>query len=372
MFKATTKIPLLLHVVVDGPWGTTRAVEALVRGHTSAGHMAAMLVLRRSPSTTCGRLAALAREGLPVRLLPYKPNLWMMWRLRQLCREQRPDVLFAHGYSVHLWTRYAALAAGIPRIVHVEHNRENYPVHRLWQNRWLAGRTDRIVCVANGITDRLRALGLPADKLTVIPNGLDLSPFRSADRPFAARAQDLLMPARFSTQKDHQTLLRALARLVGEGCHPSLMLAGGGKAKLQAACAALAESLGIARQVTFLGVRQDVPELLMRTKIMVLSSHCEGMPLAVLEGMAAGCAVVASDIPGVREVVDHDRTGLLFPPGNATALAAALKDLLGRPDRAQTLGAAAARQIAQHHSLAEMVDRYEALAGQLLELETRR
>ncbi|MFA5058765.1 MAG: glycosyltransferase [Opitutaceae bacterium] len=371
MAKATAKVPFLFHVVVDGPWGTTRAAESLVRGHLHAGRMAAMLVLRRSRSTTDSRLDLLTHEGLPARLLPYKPNLWMMWRLRQLCRDQRPDVLFAHGYSLHLWARFAALAAGVPRIVHVEHNWENYPVHRLWQNRWLARRTDRVVCVAQGIAGHLRSLGLPPDKLAVIPNGLDLSPFSAAGRPAAARGQDLIMPARFSPQKDHATLLRALARLAREGCRPTLALAGDGNPRRQAAHAAAAESLGIARQVAFLGLRQDVPELLMQTKIMVLSSHYEGMPLAVLEGMAAGCAVVASNIPGVREVVDHDRTGLLFPPGDEAALAAALKSLLHRPDRVQRLGAAAAHQIAQHHSLTAMVGRYETLAGQLLNHDPR-
>ena len=121
---------------------------------------------------------------------------------------------------------------------------------RLAQARWLARRTDRIVGCSEGVRQVLLDMGMPAERTVAIPNGINLAPFAEADaRAFAQRVPGIVMVARFSKQKDHATLLRAVALLRGRGLRPTLQFAGGGKAMHRAPLEALATELGIADQV---------------------------------------------------------------------------------------------------------------------------
>ena len=169
------------------------------------------------------------------------------------------------------------------------------------------------------------------------------------------------MSARFARQKDPQTLIRALAVLRERGLQPVLQLAGGGKASYRRATERLTRRLGLDGQVRFLGHHSDVPGLLMSQRIFVLSTHWEGMPLALLEAMAAGCACVASLVPGVEGVLEDGRTGLLVPEADPVALADALEHLLRDPELAGRLGAAGRARAIEEHGVDLMMRRYEAL-----------
>ena len=158
-----------------------------------------------------------------------------------------------------------------------------------------------------------------------------------------------------------------MALLRTRGLRPPVLLAGGGKASARRAAERLAQTLGLADQVTFLGHCNDVPGLLKGHQICVLSTHYEGMPLSLIEGMAAGCAVVGSQVVGVQEVVDSGRTGLLVEHANPQALADALATLLNQPQDAARMAAAAHAEVLQRYGLNTMTDRYEALLGSLLE-----
>jgi glycosyltransferase involved in cell wall biosynthesis len=113
--------------------------------------------------------------------------------------------------------------------------------------------------------------------------------------------------------------------------------------------------------VRFLGYEPRVADLLKSQQIFALSTRWEGMPLALVEAMAAGCACVASLVPGVDGVLEHDRTGLLVPPGDPAALAWALRQLLSDPERAERLANAAREQALEAHGLPLMRYRYEQL-----------
>jgi len=169
------------------------------------------------------------------------------------------------------------------------------------------------------------------------------------------------MVARFSKQKDHATLLRAVALLRERGLSPPLLFAGGGKALHRKPLEKLAGELGIGGQVQFLGVVRNVPELLMTHQLAVLSTHYEGMPLALIEGMVAGCAVVGSAVPGVREVIDDGVDGLLVPEADPAALADALERVLRDPEFGAHIGATARRVAMENYSRELMNQRYEAL-----------
>ena len=362
--NATMPRVRVLHFVTGGfSGGATQVAIQLVNAARETAAIEPLLVLRRKRRTPPARIAELEQAGVPLRVVAGWSHAATIAALVKVCREFRPDVLVAHGFSEHLWGRYAGLLAKVPHLVHVEHNtRERYTRWRLAQTRWLAKRTDRIVGCSEGVRRVLLEMGMPPARTIAIPNGVRLQPFADAEaQPFAQRIPGIVMVARFSRQKDHATLLRAVALLRERGLAPPLLFAGGGKDLHRSPLEKLADELGIAAQVQFLGVVRDVPQRLMAHQLCVLSTHYEGMPLALLEGMAAGCAVVGSAVPGVREVLDDGVDGLLVAEADAPALADALERVLRDPPFGARLAAAARRAAAEKYSRERMNRRYEEL-----------
>ena len=358
----------VLHFVTGGfSGGATQVAIQLVEAARAGGAIEPLLVLRRKRRTPPERIAQLHARNVPLQLVPGWSHLATVLALARVCRQFRPDVLIAHGFSEHLWGRYAGLLAKVPHLVHVEHNtRERYTAWRRAQTRWLARRTDRIVGCSEGVRQALLAMGMPAARTLAIPNGIDLAPFAQAEaHPHAARIPGIVMVARFSKQKDHATLLRAVAQLAARGLRVPVQLVGGGKALHRAPLERLAAELGISAQVDFPGVVRDVPQRLLAHQICVLSTHYEGMPLALLEGMAAGCAAVGSAVPGVREVISDGVDGLLVPEGDATALALALERLLRDPALAARLAAQARATALREYGRERMHRRYAQLCLEL-------
>jgi glycosyltransferase involved in cell wall biosynthesis len=335
----------------------------LVRGARTSGRNTPFLALRRKSSTAPARVQALRDEGLSVNLLPGWSHFATILALASLCRRLRPDVLVAHGFPEHLLGRHAGLLAGVPHLIQVEHNsRERYSRWRLAQSRWLAKRSDAIVGCSEGVRQALLDQGLPATKLSAIANGIRPEPFAAADQhPFAQRVPGLVMAARFAGQKDHDTLLRALALLRDRGLRPPLLLAGGGSDRHRQKAVALVASLQLQDQVQFLGHHPDVPSLLMGHQIAVLSSHYEGMPLSLVEAMAAGCAVVGSNVPGIHELLHDGVDGRLVPPADPAALAQVLADLLQQPDVAARLARVGREAALSHYTLDRMTQGYDDL-----------
>lgn len=357
----------VMHFVTGGFSGATQVAVDLCLAARAAGQPV-LLVLRRKRTTTPERVQALRAQGLDVRLVPGWAHAATVWALRALALQWRPDVLVAHGYSEHLWGRYAGLLARVPQLVHVEHNsRERYTRWRLRQALWLADRTAATVGVSEGVRDQLVAKGFPAARCVAIPNGVDLARFPAAQAllPFEQREPGIVMAARFARQKDHATLIEAVALLQQRGLRPPVYLAGGGKARIAQRMRALARQCGVEQQVHFLGSVADLPARLMAHQVFVLSTHYEGMPLALVEGMAAGCACVASDVVGVRGVLEHGRSGLLVPEADAAALANTLALLLGDTARAAALGRAAREAAFEQFGLPRMHERYQHLLQQV-------
>jgi len=353
----------VLHFVTGGfSGGATQVALALVRAALADGPIEPLLVLRRKRRGDPRRIEELQREGVPLAVVPDWSHVATVMALVRVCRTFQPQVLVAHGFSEHLWGRYAGLLAGVPALVHVEHNtRERYTAWRRAQTRWLAARTQRIVGCSPDVRQSLLELGMPAERTVTIPNGVNLAPFEAAlSLPWAQREPAIVMVARFAKQKDQHTLVRAMALLRAQGLRPPLRLVGDGKTRAEVE--RLSRELGLDDgQVEFLGLRRDVPTLLMRHQIFVLSTHYEGMPLVLLEGMAAGCAVIGSAVPGVRGMVHEGQDGLLAPHADPAALAAAIASLLRDPARAERLGARACERAHREFSRVLMNQRYEAL-----------
>lgn len=371
--QTSERKPTILHFVTGGFSGATQVAVDLVAGHQQSGKFEALLVLRRKSQTTQERLERLQQQDLHVQVVTGWMHSATVRELAQVCREFKPDILVAHGFSEHIWGRYAALEAGVPHMVHVEHNsRERYTTRRLRQAHELAARTDCIIGCSEGVRNALLGHGFPAEKVIAISNGIRIEPYRhAATHPWHEREAGIVMAARFARQKDHATLLHAIALLRSRGLTPAVYLAGGGKLSYQYAAKRLANKLGLQGQVHFLGFCKDVPGLLMRQKICVLASHYEGMPLSLIEGMAAGCAVVGSRVVGVQEVINDGVNGLLVNHADPVAMADALEYLLQNTEDASQMAAQARNDALDHYRLEQMCERYEAVFTGLLNQDSR-
>ena len=173
------------------------------------------------------------------------------------------------------------------------------------------------------------------DGYVVIPNGIDLERFARAPEPVAGR---VLVVGRFAPPKRHDLVLRAFADVHERFPGSELWFVGDGDDR--PAAEQLAAELGVQGATRFLGVREDVPELLAQAACVVLASDYEGCPLSVIEAMAAGVPVVATSVGGVPEVVRDGVTGILAEPGRPEGLARGLAELLGDEARAVELGRA--------------------------------
>jgi glycosyltransferase involved in cell wall biosynthesis len=358
----------VLHFVTGGFSGATQVAIDLCLAAQRSGSMQVLLVLRRKRNTDTARVQALIDQGLDVRVVPGWSHLATIFALYRLARQYCPDILVAHGFSEHLWGRYAGLLAKVPHLVHVEHNsRERYSWWRLQQAKWLAQRTAAIVGVSEGVRDALIQRGFPKNRCIAIPNGIDIRRFQATDQIlWADRTASIIMASRFARQKDQGTLVEALRLLKQDGLQPSLAFAGLGKTQLIQNIHRQVQAAGLQSQVKFLGQVHGLHRLLMQSQIFVLSTHYEGMPLALVEAMAAGCACIATDVIGVRGVIEDGVNGLLVPENNPQAMASALSRLIQNPELTQRLGEKAQKKAYLVYSMNIMYGRYDSLFHSLV------
>ncbi|MFT3829591.1 MAG: glycosyltransferase [Opitutaceae bacterium] len=352
----------VIHFGSGGGKGVTRVLTDLAQGHAAGTRFEPLIIYRRKRGKELGEAFRkdLEAAGVPWREVCPRPKFRMLAELRTIIREFRPQVFVAHGYSEHIWGRMVALAEGVPVVVQVEHNHERYKWLHLRRSRALAARTGAIVTVSHSVGQYLAERGHPRALLRTIYNGVRLGRFATgAPTPLDAREPVVLMVARFGRQKDPATLIRAAAILRDRGTPVRVRIAGGGK-KLHAWAARwLAWRLRLGGLVEFLGQRHDVPELLLRHRVFVLSTHFEGLPLSLIEAMAAGCAAIGSRVPGVEELIEPGKTGWLAGHRDAVALVDAITAALG--PQGETCAAGARRYALEQFSLERMTQDYERL-----------
>lgn len=359
--------PRVLHFVTGGGSGATKVALDLACGHLRSGNFEPLLVMRRKKAGLPATMQAqIGSSGLRTAWVDDWPKWTTRRQLGALIAGFKPQVFVAHGFSEHIWGRQAAFAANVPVVVHVEQNCERYAFWRLWAARPLTARTSATVCVSQGVADHLRARSLIGPRLEIIHNAVDVSRFTPGAPPLARRGQDLVMAGRFARQKDQPTLIRAARRLVDAGWTGKLILAGDGKASHRRACEKLAGRLGLSDRVEFPGRVADVVSLYHHCRAGILSTHYEGLPLALVEYMASGCAAIASDAPGVSDVIDPGRTGWIFPVGDDAALATILLQVLKGGPEIEAIAARGRQEVPARFASELMIGRHESLFADLL------
>jgi glycosyltransferase involved in cell wall biosynthesis len=300
-----------------------------------------------------------AAAGWPVTALGVPTGLrpGLAFRLARLLRRIHADVVHTHDDRPHLYGTLAGRLAGVRRIVHTRHGQGiNLSRRQAALVHLAAGWVDRFVCVSHDSARLAILQGVPARKVCTVWNGIDLARFPcTGPRPEGPA----VIVARLSPEKDHATLLRAAALAVRADSSFRLEVAGDGPCRTD--LHRLAEELGLTGHVRFLGAVRDVPALLARAGLFVLSSLSEGVSLTLLEAMASGLPVVATRVGGNPEVVVEDETGLLVGPGDPDGLARGLLSLWQDPDRCRRLGGAGRARVERHFDVRGMVAAYERM-----------
>jgi len=331
------------------------------------------------------------RRGVPVEeapdlVRPVRPlrDLVAYRALRRRIRELAPDVVHTHSSKAGVLGRAAARAAGVPAVIHTVHGLPFHPfmnpvVARTYAlaERWAARRCDRLVSVAEAMTDQAVAAGVaPRGMFTTIHSGMDVGPFlRARERREEVRARlgfgpgDFVVAklARLFELKGHEYLIAAARGLCA--AHPELRLLFIGDGALRGELEARARESGLEGRLKFTGLvpAADVPDHLGAADLLVHASLREGLPRAVPQALLAGTPVVAFDVDGAREVVRDGQTGLLVPARDSAALAAAVRRMItDRAFAART--AAAGRELCAGLFPAEvMVGKLQALYLEVLE-----
>ena len=328
-------------------------------------------------------------RGVPLFALHKPGGLGLSTHLKlwRLLRKLQPAILHTYNLAAIEYAFTAALA-GVPIRIHAEHGRDaadpegRNPKHNLLR-RLLVPCIDRYVPVSGDLGRWLQnVVGIPAAKVQLIHNGVDTGQFHPAPaRPSrAARPQPVPFGddcfvigtvGRSQDVKNHDGLVDAFALLrqqLPQDTGLRLAIVGDGpllprlKEKIAAA--------GLADCVWLPGARSDIADVMRGLDLFVLPSLAEGTPVTVLEAMACGLPVVATQVGGLPEVVEESVTGLLVPPANAPALAAALHSFQSRPQQASAAGAAGRLRVERQYSMQAMLDTYAGLYDTLLANKT--
>ena len=305
-------------------------------------------------------------------------------RFAQYLKKHEIDVLHAHDFYTNIFGMAAATLARIP--VRIASRRESAvrPAQQRIVERGAYRLAHAVVANCEEVRRQLIAEGVPARKVRTVYNGLDPTRVQApqADRREILASLNLPEGKRFVTiianmrahvwnpepacYKDHPTFLRA-AQQVAERV-PDAAFIIGGEGELKQATEELARTLGIADRTHFIGRCNDIGRVLSIADVCVLSSRAEGFSNSILEYMAAGRPVVATDVGGAREAVVHGETGYIVAAGDDKQMAEHLVSLLLDPEQARTMGEAGKRVVNEKFSCSKQLQTVESLYGELLKV----
>lgn len=240
--------------------------------------------------------------------------------LGKFIRNTKPDLILVHGYSTHIWTKLALAYSKMNiKLIHVEHNTEKYTPFRRYLTQKLDKYTDKYICVSKGVASHLMKQGIDKSKVEVIYNGIDIDKFNIPKEKH--NIFTVGMVARFSKQKDQMTLIKAVEYLIKEKQENiNLLLMGTGKTRKK--CEQYINEHNLNNHIKI--IEGKFTDLISKVDLFVLATHYEGFGLVLCEAMAANTPVIGTNVPGVNEVIIHNKNGLLVKENDIHDLAEAI------------------------------------------------
>ncbi len=377
----------IAHIITRLDWGGSAENTLLTVTHLDKSRHEVTLIYGETVEGLEDQIKS--AEGNGVQLIYLKELVrhihpWLdtvaLWKLYRLMKREKFDLVHTHSSKAGVLGRQAAILAGVRRIVHTPHGHVFYGYFGpftnlliLWIERFLGRWTDRLITLTHrGREEHVARRILPPEKIVPIYSGIRLEIFQNFEpsKELQAKIFSGIPPGpriglggRLVPVKGHRYLLEAVPRIVRDVPDARFLLAGDGplRKELEKKC----RELGINSSVFFLGSQKDIRPFLYGVDLIVLPSLNEGMGRILLEAQAMGKPVIGTSVGGIPEVIRGEETGLIIPPKDPEALAAAILQLLKDPGRRERMGQRAKEWVDQRFGVERMVEQaasvYEAL-----------
>jgi glycosyltransferase involved in cell wall biosynthesis len=364
----------VLHIISSGGmYGAEAVILNMSRALNSRLHGSVLGVFSNSSNPNHQLHERAIAEGIESHLIPCQSQIdrAAITRVRELAIHTRADVVHAHGYKADIYVYFALRRTGIPFVSTCHTWYDNDFLAFLYGviDRLVLRRYVRVVAVSDEVKQKLLKAGVRASEIDLVRNGIDLRPFDNA-APSLRKDSTSDMPivgliGRLAWEKGVDIFLRSAARVLLEFPSAKFVVVGEGpdKNKLEQ----LVDELDIRRSVSMLGRRDDMPSVYASLDVMVSSSRQEGLPMAVLEGMASKLPLVATAVGEVPTVIEDGQTGVLVPAEDVESLAVGILGLLRDPATRIRLGTAARRRVEEEYSANRMTNDYLCVYGQAIE-----
>ena len=362
-----------------GLFGAERVILSLARKADKSKFNTAVVCFKDPRDKTVELLEEADKYGIANKRIDLRNpfDLSSISRLRKLLREQEVDILHCHDYKANIAGYLATRSTDVRLIVtsHSADSKWSLSHWRIWAYELLSSafirHFDRIVAVSDFIYSETLAKKVSPGKAITIYNSVDLDRFQNDVNNGDLREKFGIGPkskvigtvGRLSTEKGYDYFLRA-AKIVIE-FDPSVVFLIAGDGRLREQLEYLSEELGIREKVIFTGLRQDIEDIYSMIDIFVSSSITEGLPLAILEAMAMGKPVIATNVGAVPKIVRHGRTGILLEPRDIVRLSKAIEDMVRSPGRAEMMAANGQNLVYSEFSDEVMVSKYEEVYDEL-------
>ncbi|MEI9978124.1 MAG: glycosyltransferase family 4 protein [Edaphobacter sp.] len=355
----------ILHIISSGGMYGAEAVILNISHTLNQGQDCSMLGTFFNSSNPNLQLHERAvEEGIEAHLIPCAGQIdrRAITRIRELATQTNADVIHAHGFKADIYVYLALRGTGIPLIstCHTWYDNDLLALCYGVSDRLVLRKYARVVAVSDEVKQRLLKAGVREEVIRLVRNGIESQRFDSAApslrKDFSKDAIIVGLIGRLAWEKGVDIFLRAAARVLVEFPSARFVVIGEGpdKDKLEK----LMDDLKIQGSVSMLGRRNDMPSVYASLDVMVSSSRQEGLPIAILEGMASGLPLVATTVGEVPSVVLEGQTGVLVPAEDIASLADGILGLLRDPAKRKRFGVAARQRVEHEYSAARMTDHY--------------
>lgn len=361
MLDGAKKIKVVHIIPTLGLGGAERIlVDVVTRGNRDVFEYSVVTIVGGGPLENELRSAGVPYYSLEKTTLL---GLGVLVELTQLLNRLEPDIVHTHLFGAHLWGQVASLLNRVPIMVASEQNTDvDLGELRTRIKQVLSYSADTVIAASDAIRKFLSTQGhIDDDKIVVIRNAIDTAQFLDLRPPVFEPTMKLLSIGRLHPQKGHDVLIEALSRV--HDVPWELTIVGAGDELDNLSDKVTLHHLN--DRVHFVGTTTDVPATIEQHDVLVMPSRWEGIGLAVIEGMAAGRPVIASNVGGIPELIAHGKTGLLVQPENEAALADAVRWVWQHRTQALAIGAAAREYARLHCDVRAMVQQYERVYAHL-------
>jgi glycosyltransferase involved in cell wall biosynthesis len=356
----------ILHIISSGGmYGAEAVILNMSRTLNESSHSSILGVFSNSTNPNLQLHETATAQGIESHLISCAGQIdrTVPSNIRELAACTYADVVHAHGYKADIYCYFALRGSGVPLVSTCHTWYDNDLTVSLYgaADRFILRNYAAVVAVSEDVRQRLLKAGVRKEKIHIVRNGIDLRPFdnaapslREISSPDNAPIVGLI--GRLATEKGVDIFLRAASRVVAKLPATKFVVIGEGPDREQLEL--LIDELQIRTNVFMLGRRDDMPSVYASLDIMVSASRREGLPMAILEGMASRRPVVATAVGAVPDVIVDGHTGMLVPSEHVEALAAKIVTLLNNATQRENLGAAAKRLIEEEFSAERMTADY--------------